>query len=279
MSLPLQGNNTIVKVDTLIKEVIRLLRAQHIVLNWANRKYEGEIKAKGDTVRVKTFPRINFSSGTTAGADITASTYAVTSETMTADQIDQVRIEIADLQNIISDINDMTELAREISYSMNEIYERYVIGLAVAGALTANKLYEGWAVTVTAANIWGYIEEMKVVLEENNAGESAALFVTPNIASLIRQNSMFDGFREGLDVRRAGMVGRISGMEVYKSNYIPANKMLCLDKDSVHFAEQLTGMKVTDAPNGFRKNILSEIVFGGKVFAENSKRISTLKYA
>jgi len=104
----------------------------HIVINWANTKYEGAIKSQGDTVRVKTFPRISFSSGTTAGADITASTYAVTSETLTADKIDQVRIEIADLQKIISDIDDMSELAKEIAFSMNEIYERFVIGLAVA---------------------------------------------------------------------------------------------------------------------------------------------------
>ena len=278
MSLPLQWNNTIVKVDTLVREVIRILRAKHVVLNWANRKYEWEIKAKGDTVRVKTFPRISFSSGTTAGADITASTYAVTSETMTADQIDQVRIEIADLQKIISDIDDMTELAREIAYSMNEIYERFVIGLAVAWALTANKLHESSPVTLSSTNVWQYIEEMRVALEEQNAWDNAALFVTPNVASLIRQNSLFDGFREGLDVRREGFIWRISGFEVYRSNYIPANKMLALDKDSVHFAEQLTGMKITDAEKGFRKNILSEIVFGWKVFAENSKRIATVKY-
>jgi len=278
MSLPLQGNNTVIKVDTLIKECIRLLRPMHIVINWANTKYEGAIRQQGDTVRVKTFPRISFTSGTTAGADITASTYAVTSETMTADQIDQVRIEIADLQKIISDIDDMSMLAKEIAFSMNEIYERFVIGLATAGALTANKLYTGGAVTLTKANVYGYIEEMRVRLEEVNAGENTALFLTPNVASLVRQSPLFDAFKEGLDVRKTWFIGRIAGFEVYKSNYIPATLMVAIDKDSVHFAEQMTGMKVTDAPNGFRKNILAEIVFGWKVFTENSKRICTLLY-
>lgn len=278
MSLPLQWANTVITADLLQKEVIRKLRAKHIVVNLANTKYEWELKQQGDTVRVITFPRINFSSGTTAWADITASTYTPTSETLTADQLDQVRIEIADLQRIVSNIDDMALLADEIAYSMNEIYERFVIGLAVAWALTANKLYEGWAVTLTKDNVYQYVDEMAVRLQEENAWEDTSLIVTPNVASLIRRSPLFDWYREWLDVRKNWMIWRMSTFEIYRSNYIPANKMLAMDKNSVHFVEQMTGMKTTPAEKGFRTNILSEIVFGWKVFAENSKRICTLKY-
>lgn len=279
MSLPLQWANTIVTSDLLQKEVIRILKAQHVVVNWANTKYEWELKKQGDTVRVQTFPRISFSSWTTAWADITASTYAVTSETLTADKIDQVRIEIADLQKIVSNLDDMSLLAQEIAYSMNEIFEKFVIGLAVAWALTANKLYEGWAVTIDKSNIYSYVDQMAVRLQEVNAWVNTALFVTPNVASLIRQSPLFDWFREWMDVRKTWMVWRMSTFEIYRSNYIPADKMLAMDKDSVHFVNQMTGMKTTDAEKGFRTNLLSEIIYWGKVFSENSKRICTLKYA
>ncbi|TRZ47958.1 MAG: hypothetical protein D4S01_11270 [Dehalococcoidia bacterium] len=52
--------------------------------------------------------------------------------------------------------------------------------------------------------------------------------------------------------------------------------LFACDDKSVHFVKQEDGMKVTDAPSGFRSNLLVENVYGGKVFTENAKRIATI---
>lgn len=49
-------------------------------------------------------------------------------------------------------------------------------------------------------------------------------------------------------------------------------------KGAIHTAYQLNKMKVTDAPLGFRSNLLGEMVAGRKVFTQNAKRIATTRY-
>jgi hypothetical protein len=86
------------------------------------------------------------------------------------------------------------------------------------------------------------------------------LFVKPAIASLIRQSSLFDGFREGLDVRKAGFVGRMAGFEIYETNNV-GSYMLAMDRDSVHFVAQRTGYKETEETDAFSWNILGEMAY------------------
>jgi len=278
MPITAYGGNTVILVDLLMKETIRLLDEKLVVTPRANRTYEGAIKQQGDTVRVQTFPNVTYSSGTTAGANITESSFTVTSETLVIDKLAQLNIPVADLTQIVSNLDLMSKLADRIAFAMAKVFEQFVIATAVAGA--GSKLHNGSAVTISKSNIHQYIEEMKVALEEKNAGEGdVALFVTPNVASLLRQSALFDGFREGLDVRENGFVGRMSGFKIYKSNLIPADLMVAMDRNSVHFAEQMTKMDIRLAPTGFRSHVISELVYGAKVFAENAKRIASLKYA
>lgn len=271
------GGNTTILVDLLQKETIRLLDEKLVVTPRANRDYEGQLQQQGDTVRVQTFPNVTYSSGTTAGADITESSFTVTSETLQADKLAQLNIPVADIEQIQANIDLFSKLADRIAFAMAKVYEQFVIYTAVAGAGTT--LYSTGAVTISKSNIHQYIEEMRVALSENNFMDDAALFVTPNVASLIRQSSLFDGFREGLDVRRNGFVGRMSGFQIFESNLIPANKMLALGRNCVHFVEQMGKTDFRLAPNGFRTQVISEIIYGWKVFTENAKGIATLLYA
>ena len=271
------GGNTTILVDLLQKETIRLLDEKLVVTPRANRDYEWELKQQGDTVRVQTFPNVTYSSGTTAGADITESSFTVTSETLQADKLAQLNIPVADIEQIQANIDLFSKLANRIAFAMAKVYEQFVIATAVAGA--GEKLHSGSAVGLTKSNIHQYIEEMRVALSDNSFMDDAALFVTPSVASLIRQSSLFDGFREGLDVRQNGWVGRMSGFQIYESILIPSTQMLALGRNCVHFVEQMGKTDFRDAPNGFRTQVISELVYGGKVFTEMAKGICTLLYA
>ena len=76
-----------------------------------------------------------------------------------------------------------------------------------------------------------------------------------------------------------GFVGRMSGFKIMQTNNYPTDTgkkfLVAFDKESIHFVAQMTKIKITDGEKGFYKNFLGEMVYGGKVFAENGKRIVT----
>lgn len=275
------GANTIIKENVLVKETISLLDMKFPVAEWANTEFEGEIKKQGDTVSVQQFPRIAFTTGTTAGADIDATTFAITKATLVADTLMQVRVPVTNLEEVQSNLNLREELAREIMYDMRKKIDGFISYKAMSGADTGNKLHDAWpGAAVTKSNIFAAIEEMRVALDNNNAFEQAALFVTPSIASLIRQAPEFDGFKEGLEARIDGYVGKMSGFLIYKTNNLSLSaRMLGMDRKSVHFACQWTGYDERKEPKGFTDNILSEFVMGASVLGNNKYRIVTYRYA
>jgi len=266
------GSNTIIKENLLAKEVVRLLDKQFVVMPRANTMYEGEIKQQGDTVSIQTFPNISWSSGTTAGASITASTFTITKETLSIDQLAVFRVKTSEIAASQSNLDIRSKVAERMAYGQADLLEQYVVSLAAAGATSGNKL-GAYATALTSSTVFAAIEAMRVKLSENNAFGNAALFVRPAVSSLLRQSANFDGFKEGLGTRETGYVGKMSGFTIYETNNI-GKYMLALDKDSVHFAAQFIGFKQTEETDAFSWNILGELAYGGKVCTENGKRIA-----
>lgn len=196
---------------------------------------------------------------------------------MVIDQLAQFGVPVTNLEEIQSNLNLATKVADRMAYGQADVLEKFVAKTAVEGVAAANNLGD-YSTALTSSTIYAAIESMRVALAEQNAFDQAALFVAPEIASLIRQSSLFDGFREGLDVRKAAYVGRMAGFEIYESNNIGYNKMLAFDKYAVHFAAQWMGYKTEAAQLGFRDNILGEMAYGAKVCTENKKRICTYAY-
>lgn len=270
------GTNTIIKENLLAKETVRLLDKKFVIMNYANTEYEGEIKQQGDTVSVQTFPNIAWSTGTTAGADITASPWTISKETLTVDQLAQLRVEVTNVEEIQSNLSLREKTAERMAYGQAELLEKFIVKLAVEAA--GNSL-GAYGTALTNSTVIDAISAIRVALSKNNAFDMAGLFIDPTITALFVKSSWFDGFKEGLDVRRNGFLGRMLGFEVYETNNIGYKVMLAMDKYSVHFAAQWIGFKIAEEAKGFRSNILGEIAYGGKVFTENAKRIATYAYS
>lgn len=71
----------------------------------------------------------------------------------------------------------------------------------------------------------------------------------------------------------------LGGTATYPVAGTLARVIFAMDRDSVHFVEQMNKFDIRVQPQGFRDNILAEIVRGQEVFAENAKRITTLDVA
>ena len=275
---------TIIKKDLLQKEVLRNLDKNFVIFPWANTKYEGEIKKQGDTVSVQLLPSVSFATGT-AGTDIADSGFTITSENLVVDQVKQLRISVKDLDSVQSNLDLHTKIAQRIAVAQADLEDQFIAGFwNDANIPGGNKLYSGAAVTLTKSNIHDYLEEMRARMGTNNIKGDLALFVDPTRASLVRLSPLFDGYREGLSVRENGVaengyVGKLAGFKIYESNNVPANRLLALGRDGIHFASQMTKMDVRQATTGFYDNIICELVYGGKIFTETGKSVVTLRYA
>jgi len=183
--------NTIVLKDLLMKETIAYLDKSLVVAKHANRAYTGDLKQKGNTVSVQIFPRLTLQTGGTAGADITSQYFVITSEDLVINQIAQANYEITDLEVIQSNLDLRSEVARELAYQLAVTYDSFVSALAIAGAGN-----EVTTVALTKSNVYGEVEKMRVLLGDDNVTDNLALFVSPQVASFIRQSPEWDGFRE-----------------------------------------------------------------------------------
>lgn len=264
------AENTIIVKDFLMKETIDLLDRKVVVAPRANRAFEGQLKMQGDTVTVQTFPRIALVTGGTAGDDINATNFAITAENFKVEQVAQIRVPVKDREEVRSNLNLQSEVAKQFAYSLAQEYDEHVTTVALAGA--GNSVSTA---AITKSNIYAEISKMRVLLSKDDAMGDAALFVNPDVTSLIRQAPEFDGYREGLSIREnPSFVGRLAGFSVYETNVSTLGSyMLAFDRNSVHFAEQMMKLDVRKEAKGFRTNVLLEALYQAKVFPVNANKI------
>jgi uncharacterized protein (AIM24 family) len=117
----------------------------------------------------------------------------MTKENLTPSTVAQVRIKLTDYEEVKANIDVMSAMAERIAYSQSDLLHSAIMAF-YSDAAAANKLHPT-AVTMTSANVYGYIEEMAVQLDDQNVprGDNRVLFVKNNVASLIRQSALFDG--------------------------------------------------------------------------------------
>ena len=264
------STNTIIVKDFLMKETIDLLDRKVVVAPRANRQFEGQLKKQGDTVTVQTFPRIALTTGVTAGADITINDWTIGSENLKVDMVGQAGVDVKDREEVRSNLNLLSEISNQFAYSLAKEYDEHIVTVALAGAGNVVS-----TAAITKSNIYAEISKMRVLLSKDDAMEDAALFVNPDVTSLIRQAPEFDAYREGLSVREEpSFVGRLAGFRVYETNVSTLGSyMLAFDKKAVHFVEQMMKLDVRKEPKGFRTNVIMESLYQAKVFANNANRI------
>lgn len=160
--------NTTIRDEILVSETLHAMDKRMVLMPWLNSVYEGELKNKGDTVAVQVIPNITFSTGTTAGGTITPSAVTITKETLVIDTLKQTGITVADYERAIVNFNLIVQFGGRFAKAAITTIESSAFTVLKSGIATGNKLQEGTPVTLTAANIYSYVESMRVVMEAND---------------------------------------------------------------------------------------------------------------
>lgn len=287
--------NTIITPAIFANEVIRKLDRETVFMGHTNRAYEGELKQRGDTVRVQTLPTITFTASAITGAGdltnadvgvwpggtITASDFAITIENLVINSYSEKRVTLPSIQTVQSNLSLEERVAERFAEGMGTLMDDQVVNqilvTQVADIPAANKIDSGAPTAGTAANIYGRVIAMRTALRKQNVKvKNMRLFVSTDTEGLLLQATQFtSGSNDAFQVVKTGFIGMIAGVPVYVTTALDASKeMIMMAEGAVNCVVQVSDTKVTDGVDGFYTNVLAQLIWGMKIFGENAKSVA-----
>lgn len=267
------------RIDTFIPEVwaARLLSAlqnAEVATNFVNRDYEGDIKEYGDTVHINTLGAITV--GTyTPGTPMTLSDLSTTDQTLVINQADYFNFKIEDIDNAQArDSASLIDTAMgNAAYALVDTSDAFLFSTLTTGASNAIGT-SGSPVTLTAANAYDYIIDLRKLLDEDNVPTvGRKLAVNPAVYALLLQDTthfapVTDTAAGGVFVN--GFVGRIGGFDVFETNNLVVNSTTSVGIVASHpscatYAEQINKVETYRPEALFADAVKGLHLYGAKV--------------
>ena len=251
----------------------------------SNTDYEGEIKAHGDTVNIRTTP------------ELTIRDYEK-GMTLTVENPDKQKIQLLidkgeyfaavedDVDKVQSDIVLMDTWSKDASERMKIKIDTRVLTDILPGISALNKGdtagrisgninlgTTGTPVAITKDNVLDFIVDLGTVLDEANAPEASRFLVIPaKMAGMIKKSDLQDASLSGdaQSIVRNGRLGMIDRFTVYIShnlNVASGGKFSVVagHKMGLTFASQMTEMETIRSESTFGNIIRGLQVYGYKV--------------
>lgn len=252
-----------------------------------NRKYEGEIKAKGDNVTIYTLGSLTASDYDPEATGFSGITYqdpAGETQKLEVDQQKIIPFKVGDIKKLQSNIELTNQFALRAGVAAANTKDTFIHGLAVAGAGT--KLNSSTAKTLTASTIWSEICLLHTTLAKKNAitkagldysGKRPALVITPDVQGILLQADEYFANAFGEGVLKTGQIGHIGIFDVYLDTNITTAKtgtgsttgynqtIVALTSDAISFAEQITKTETLRDKDELADFVRVLHVYGGKV--------------
>lgn len=268
--------NTEAIAKILLREYERPLTRAYKVIPFANRKYEGQIGQKWDTVRI---PYVRLGAWwnknvTDSNRDIPDSELEIWTHVLAVNQYMDIRFKISDKEISLlgKDLWTTQEIVSQIKNLAQKEEEDYFVKTLVDANLPAtNKIT--W-VALTSANVYAEIERMTVVFDELNVPEEQrVLFVSPSTASIIRQSKLFDSLESWYKKRSEGEIWKISSFLIVKTNAVDNKKIIAYQDKAWNFVEKLNFIDIRRSPTGNYHNIVGWLFFDAAVVGEALKKV------
>lgn len=234
-----------------------------------NRKYEGDIKRKGDTVKFYTYGSLDVKDyDATSTSGLTWEDPAGNLLELKVDQQKYIAFQVDEIEKVQSNVELVNGFTKRMAIAFAQTKDLFIHGLAVAGA---TKTLD--AVTLTKDNVWETVCTMYAELAAKNAivdgvdyaGKRPALVLTPKAEGILKQAPQYFANAFGNEVLRKGQIGIIGGFDVFIDTNIDGGEIVALTSDAIMFAEQITTTDMVKAENSFHHKVKSLHVYGGVV--------------
>lgn len=284
--------NTTFSPKIFSNELLRKLDQKNVFMRYVNSAYTGELKKAGDSVHVQIAPTLTFTASaisnagastfatwTWPGGVISSEDFAITAEQLVINKYTEKRLKISNFEMTQSNISLDTMLADRAAVGIANLMDTQVrdqiLVTDIATIPAANKLYSASPKTdVSKTTIFGYIEEMRVALENQNATENLVVFMPTLYASYLVQSGVLDNTDAWLADRKRGIFKMISWITVVSTPTLNASgEMIMMQDGAVNFVTQITDKELIKATDGLYWNLMFQVVWGAKIFSESAKGI------
>lgn len=250
------------------ESLLTALDKKYIGVSNCNREYEGDIRNRGDRVKICGVGPVtvfNYTKNTDFASG--AETLSDSEKTLLIDQAKAFNFQIDDVDRAQSNPKLMNEAMRTAASALAGAADAYVYSLyGDAGSTVENS-------AATASNILDTIIDARTKLLENNVNDPGDIVieVSPAVASLIFKGKLAYVGDEILD---SGCIGSVAGCRVYVSNNIVVaadsnkknfHKCIARSKRAVAFAEQLSEVDAYRPEKRFADSVKGLHLYGAKV--------------
>lgn len=284
-------------VDNFIPEVwsARLLKAFDTNLVYAanvNRDYEGDIKDKGDTVRINSIGEVTIHPGYSKNTALPALELLNEDQTtLVIDQGDTFRFGVDDIEEAQANVGVMDEAMRKAGFGFKKVVDSYIAGM-YTGALAANCVGDDTTPidlsTELAAGvkIYDLLVDLGVLLDEADVPEEDRFAILPPfMVGMIEKDDRYtSGATPGsLAVLANGFKGTAAGFKVSKSNQVhktgtgdtAKHHVMVGHKSGISFAQQVIKTEAYRPEDYFMDAVKGVQIYGAKVIHPESLAVLT----
>ncbi|MEO2054748.1 MAG: hypothetical protein ABGX83_05555 [Nitrospira sp.] len=253
----------------------------------SNTEYEGEIKAYGDTVHIRTTPTITIRKYV-KGQTLVHQRPDSPAVDLNIDQGRYFDLILDDVDRVQSDIKLMDDWTRDASEEMKIDIDTGILSDIPADADASNKGLTagrksasfnlgatGTPLTLNKINIVDTLVDCGTILDEQNMPESERWMVLPGWATnFIKKSDLKDASLsgDGTSMLRNGRIGMIDRFMIYYSNLVSTvtdggtvYNILFGHKSALTFASQMVELDTLKAESTFGQIVRGLNVYGFKV--------------
>ncbi len=256
-------------IPTIWSEAIqRELERKRVFVEDCNRQWEGEIKQKGDTVRILGVgkPTVRTISNVDRNADIEGPEEIMdNSVTLVVDQIRYFNYMVGDVDRAQALGGLMDALSKESAEALADEEDKYVAKEVVnCESVTEN------TVILTADNVLETIDKAVEKLYENDVSPSSDIILTvsPKFYTLFRR-AYVGKDTDNSEILKNGRVGKYGNVTIKMSNNVyrvdQVEHLMIRTKRAVAFAQQLTEIEAYRPEKKFADAVKGLSLFGAKI--------------
>ncbi len=236
---------------------------KYIAVANCNREFEGDIKGRGDRVKVCGVGEINvFNYTKNVDFESTAQELTDSVKTILIDQAKAFNFQIDDIDRAQSNPKLMDAAVRNAAAALANTADQYIFSLC-------NKAGSNIAANASVDNIIDLIIDARTKLLENNVCDPGDIVVevSPAIGSLILKNKINVANTD--TALESGCIGYVAGCKVYVSNNVVVaenvHKCMARSKRAIAFAEQLSEIDAYRPERRFADAVKGLHLYGAQV--------------
>lgn len=270
----------------------RLLQALEKALvygqsNVVNRDYEGEIKDKGDSVKIATVGDVsigNYSRNT----DMAVQILEDADQMLVIDQAKFFNFSYDDIDNAQQAIATMDAAMRSAAYKLKDTADQFVAGHYVNAPADTGVGDDTTPLNALAANVaYKLLVDLGTKLDERNIPTDGRSVIVPpffHAALLLDDRFVKTGGTRAEERLVNGKVGEAAGFSVLKSNNVPNTssakyKVIALHPMAFSYAEQIVKVESYRVEKQFANGAKGLHVYGGKLIRPQAWAVGTVNNA